>query len=396
MGRRIALVVQGTEGGGVATVANFLIYITMSSGYLVDIISPVFRFNDKYSTLIFRPSTWLKSPIIHKTIRNDLDTYVIGARFAELEFQRYMPRKKLTELLRQYDLIQVVSGSPALAYVTKGVERPVCLFAATMIHLERKSALQKAPLLRKIYGNLNLPLVSAIDKSALRHVNHVFAETLYTKEAILPYISADKISIDTIGVDTEQFNPIQRRTDDYILSTGRLADPRKNIPLLFKAYALLRQSTPDAPRLVLAGMSGPSESDWVLAQKLGIRDFIDFKHKVPLDELISLYQNASFFVLSSNEEGLGIVLLEAMACATPVISTRCGGPDSVVSEEVGFLTPINDAEIMADRMVWMLQNPEKRRQMGDAGRQMILRRFSNEVVAQKYLTVYDKLLSNHT
>jgi len=105
-----------------------------------------------------------------------------------------------------------------------------------------------------------------------------------------------------------------------------------------------------------------------------------------------LYQNAVVFVLTSDEEGLGIVLLEAMACATPVISTRCGGPNTVVSDEVGFLTPVGDAQSLAERILWMLQNPEQRRRMGQAGRNLVEARFSNEVVGKKYQDVYDKLL----
>ena len=76
-----------------------------------------------------------------------------------------------------------------------------------------------------------------------------------------------------------------------------------------------------------------------------------------------------------------------------MISTRCGGPDSVISDQVGFLTPVGDAQAMAERLVWMLQNPQARRQMGLAGREMVERRFSNAIVGQKYLDVYEKLLN---
>jgi colanic acid/amylovoran biosynthesis glycosyltransferase len=81
-----------------------------------------------------------------------------------------------------------------------------------------------------------------------------------------------------------------------------------------------------------------------------------------------------------------------MACATPVISTRCGGPDSVVSDDIGFLVPIGDAQAMAEKLVWMLKNPALRRKMGQAGREMVESRFSKELVGQKYLDVYDRLL----
>lgn len=386
-----------TIRGGVVVVALFIYQQLLNSGrYAPHYISMSMSPRDKKSVRLLSPSTWKSgTQLVEGTWRDTRYTHA-GAFLTEFEIQRYMPRKTLTDLLAQFDLIQVVSGSPAIANVAKKNEVPVCLFTATLTRLERKPVLPKAPLLRKIYGYATLPIISYIEKQALQRTDHVFAETLYAKQALLPYIDEEKVTTDTIGIDVQQFCPIEKRRDDYILCTGRLNDPRKNVKMLFRAYALLRQQISDAPKLILAGMSGPIESDWALAGELRILDYVEFYHEVPPTQLVALYQNAALFVLSSDEEGLGIVLLEAMACATPVVSTRCGGPDSVVSEEeVGFLTPVGNAHAMADRMAWILQNPAQRRKMGEAGREMVVNRFSKEVVGQKYLDVYDRLLGNY-
>ncbi len=383
--------------GGVAVVASFLYQQLLNSGrYAPYYISMAASSRDDKSVRLLSPSSWKSEPQLVKGEWNNVPYTHAGALFTEFEFQRYKPRSGLTEVLNQFDLVQVVSGSPAIAHVTKYVDVPVCLFVATMISSERRAMLRKAGWVKKIYGYLMLPIVSGYDKQALKHIKHVFAETLYVKQALTPFILEEKITVDSIGIDVQRFRPVQYRSDDYILCTGRLSDPRKNVRLLFEAYTILRRQIPDAPRLVLAGISGPTKSDWAFARQLGVYDHIEFRHEVPIAELIQLYQNAVFFALSSDEEGLGIVLLEAMACATPVVSTRSGGPDSVVSEQVGFLTPVGDAQEMANHMLLMLRNPEKRRQMGQAGRQMVESRFSNEVVGQKYLTVYDKLLGVKT
>lgn len=379
--------------GGVAVVASFLHQLLLNSErYTPYYISMAVSSSDEKSVRFLSPGTWNSKPQIVSGEWCNVPYTHAGAFLTEFEFQRYMPRKNLSEFLNQFDLIQVVSGTPAIANVTKYVDVPVCLFVATMINLERKSMLQHSKWFRRLYGQLMLPIVSKIEIQALRNMDHVFAETLYTKQAITPFILDEKISVDSIGIDIQHFKPIRNRSDDYILSTGRLSDPRKNIGLLFKAYALLRQQSPHAPKLILAGLSGPSQADWDLASELQITNHIEFHHEVPLAELITLYQNAALFVLSSDEEGLGIVLLEALACATPVISTRCGGPNSVVTDQVGFLTPVGDAKAMAERLYWMLQNPEKRYKMGQSGRKMIEARFSKEAVGQKYLDIYDKLL----
>jgi len=381
--------------GGVVVVASFIHQQLLESGrYIPHFVSLATSFRDKNSVRLLAPSTWKSGPQLTEGEWANIPYTHAGAFLTEFEFQRYLPRKRLTAFLNRFDLIQVVSGSPAAAYVAKDVRKPICVQAATTTWLERKSLIAQATVLRKLYGILMLSIVSHIEKKVIKQADHIFADTAYTRQAFLPYTPDSKITIDVIGVDTTQFQPIaeEQRTNDYILSVGRFADMRKNVKMLFKAYAILREQMHSTPKLVLAGISGPSESDWELARELRILDHIECHLEVPRDQLVSLYQNAAVLALSSVEEGLGIVLLEAMACATPVVSTRCGGPDTVVSDRTGFLTPVGDAEAMADRLLWMLQNPEMRRQMGQAGRQMVETRFSTGVVGQKYLDVYDRLL----
>lgn len=393
---KIALVKSGLfNSGGVSSVCWFLYQVISSiKRYDVQLLSLETSFNNSVNVRLLSPKTWVWGVQITEYKWHNIPAKHVGARFSEFEFQRYMPHRSLTDMLNQFDLVQVVAGSPATANVVRDIAKPVCLFMATLVRLERKSILQKANVPRKVYGQMMLPIVSRIEKQALKRVDHVFAETEYTRQAILPYTDASKISIDTIGIDTQRFQPIpeKQRTNDYILSVGRFDDARKNVTLLFEAYALLRRRMSAAPKLILAGNTAPDPEAWTKARNLGITEHIIVKKGVSLEELVTLYQNAAIYVLSSDEEGLGIVLLEAMACATPVISTRCGGPDSVISDKTGFLTPVGDAQAMSERLLWMLQNPEQRRNMGQAGKRMVETRFSNEVVGQKYLDIYDQLL----
>ena len=119
---------------------------------------------------------------------------------------------------------------------------------------------------------------------------------------------------------------------------------------------------------------------------LGISDYVKFRQNVLVEELARLYQGASLFVLSSDEEGLGIVILEAMASGLPVVSTRCGGPETAVVEgETGYLTPVGDARALADAMQHLLSHPELRQRLGRAGRQCVEERFSIEAAGKVYL-----------
>jgi glycosyltransferase involved in cell wall biosynthesis len=106
-------------------------------------------------------------------------------------------------------------------------------------------------------------------------------------------------------------------------------------------------------------------------------------------DLVELYQNALCFVLSSDEEGLGIVILEAMACGRPVVSTECGGPGTlIVDEETGFLTPIGDAERLGEKIARLVENTDLRTEMGGAARKRAETMFSVEAAKQPFLRAY--------
>lgn len=198
------------------------------------------------------------------------------------------------------------------------------------------------------------------------------------------------------GVDARLFCPASERNleqDPYVLCVGWLDDPRKNIVLLLDAYALIPEDIRSRLRLVIAGQAGPSDSFWQRAEALGLRDRIEFIYRPSRNELIALYQKASIFVLPSEEEGLGVVLLEAMACGIPVVSTRSGGPDSLIADgEDGYLVPLDDAAALADRIARLCLDEGLNRQMGHRARATIEQRYAEEVAGQAFLDVWDRLL----
>jgi glycosyltransferase involved in cell wall biosynthesis len=151
----------------------------------------------------------------------------------------------------------------------------------------------------------------------------------------------------------------------------------------------------DPPPLVLAGRSGPSDADWVRAQSLGIRPHVTFREDVSLETLVELYRAAACYVVSSNEEGLGLTILEAMACGRPVVSTRCGGPSTVVVEgETGRLVPPRDPDALADALRAVLSRPDAADRMGRQGWARIDDQFSVDASKRRFLEGYQALLAS--
>ncbi|NCC85747.1 MAG: glycosyltransferase, partial [Clostridia bacterium] len=176
---------------------------------------------------------------------------------------------------------------------------------------------------------------------------------------------------------------------------GRLDDPRKNVGLLLFSYALLSKNVRDQVQLLLAGSSPPPPAFWKLAEALKVRDRVSYISCPSQEELVRLYQEASVFVLPSDEEGLGVVVLEAMACAIPVVSTRSGGPDGIISDgEDGYLVPLDAASEMAARLQLLLENPSLNIEMGLNARATIEAKYDERVAGAVFVKMWDQLLGN--
>jgi glycosyltransferase involved in cell wall biosynthesis len=398
MGTRhqVALVVPDfSTSGGVAGVATFLRdVLEQSEGLEADIVSVALSSEDRASIQLQSPKTWRQGVQLSEERKGEIAYTHVGARASEIEYFRYQPRPVLTDRLNRYDLVQVVAGTPAWAQVCKNVECPVALQVATLARVEREATLSEGRGPKALWRRLMTRLTDHLDHRALDHVDVAFVENAWMERHLEGILGRDRVVFAPPGVDTETFTPrTGGDSDDYILSVGRFADPRKNVKLLAEAYARLR-SRVDAPPLILAGRTPPTEDAWKRAEALGVRDAIEFKPDVPQSELVDLYQNAALYVVSSDEEGLGLTILEAMASGRPVVSTRCGGPSTtVVDGKTGKLVPVGDASALADAMQSLLEAPEQAEQMGRRGRRRVEQHFSKEATGNRFLKVYEQLLN---
>jgi glycosyltransferase involved in cell wall biosynthesis len=111
-------------------------------------------------------------------------------------------------------------------------------------------------------------------------------------------------------------------------------------------------------------------------------------------ELARLMARSAMVVLPSLSEGLGRVLVEAMATATPVVGTDVGGiPDLIENGVNGFLVPPDDAAALAQRCRWLLASPRRARAMGQAGQTFASRFYSTEVFLNGYRQMVEQTRS---
>jgi glycosyltransferase involved in cell wall biosynthesis len=171
-----------------------------------------------------------------------------------------------------------------------------------------------------------------------------------------------RVDIVPVGVDTDRFRPGPGpRVPDRILFVGFL-NYMKGIDVLLDAMAVLRDRGVPG-RLVLVGGSfyrntrRQEEELRVRAEALALGDRVTFAGRKPQEEVARLMAESAVVVLPSRAESFGSVLIEALACGTPVVATRCGGPVDVVTSEVGELVPVGDADALADALSRSLADP---------------------------------------
>jgi glycosyltransferase involved in cell wall biosynthesis len=394
---RIAIVVHDLANtGGVGTVARFLRdVIGQSERFAADVFSVALGANDRASVRLRDPQTWTQGVQVRSETDGGVAYEHVGAVASEIEYCRYQPRAALTERLQDYDLVQVVAGTPAWAHVARSVEGPVTLQVATLAREERSWVLDGGWGPKVLWRQLMIRITDRLDHTALRHIDAAFVENQWMQDHLAEHMPPDDVLFAPPGVDTEQFSPgPPPSTGEHILSVGRFQDPRKNVMLLFEAYARLRDRADAVPPLVLAGRSAPTDEAWARAEALGIRDAVTLREDVSMEELVRLYQTAALYVVSSNEEGLGLTILEAMASGRPVVSTACGGPSTTVLDgETGRLVPVGDAEALAAAMDDILRTPERADAMGKRGREQVEQHFSMEATGRHFLDTYAQLLN---
>lgn len=172
-----------------------------------------------------------------------------------------------------------------------------------------------------------------------------------------------------------------------------LLDKKKRVDLLIKAFARLTGKYGDV--ILRIGGDGPErEKLEALVKELQIEDRVCFLGMLSRENVLKEMQKANSFVLSSDFETFGVVLVEALALGKPVISTRSGGPESIVTPEVGYLVERDDVKDLAEAM-------EKMYLARDAWDSKKIRayceqNFSEEAVVQRLSALYNQVIDNDT
>jgi glycosyltransferase involved in cell wall biosynthesis len=197
-----------------------------------------------------------------------------------------------------------------------------------------------------------------------RTADYLLCPSKHVANSFIMYgIPEEKCKVIPYGANTQLFTPKASEKKKFrVLFVGTVG-VRKGLIYLFRALEKL-QANHDFECVIIGGL----EEQFKQIFETYSHFFTHLPH-VPHKDLVGYYQEASVFVFPSLDEGMALVQLEALACGVPVICTPNSGGDSVVEDgKDGFVVPVRNSDLIAERLRTLLENPALVKQMSENAR----------------------------
>jgi glycosyltransferase involved in cell wall biosynthesis len=207
-------------------------------------------------------------------------------------------------------------------------------------------------------------------------------------------VPEDRFRVVPNGINTDFFYPLPgvQRADNHLLVTNSADTPLKGLRYLLEAVASIRKQRD--VRLTVIGAPKKNGVIERLARDLGFNGALRFTGRIEYKDFARYYAETTLAVIPSLYEGFGMPAGEAMACGTPVISTSGGALPEVVGD-AGIIVPPGDKGALEEAILYLLDHPEKRRELGQAGLNRVESAFTWRHAAQKTVDVYREAIDAH-
>jgi len=317
------------------------------------------------------------------------------------------PDCKLYTQLTNLELIKIYEDF--LTSVTDAVEK----FQPNIIHVHHAFPLSwvarvvksvyQIPYIVTVHGS-EIPTAQkdkrylALTGDVLRRARRIVPNSFWTKEWLYRIFGSEyshNVRVIPGGVDLKKFNPDLNISDidkkynlkgkQVVVFAGKLTE--------YKGVKYLVKAARKIPAEVMILGEGPERPKLeAMAKEYGLQNVQFVGHLGTSKDLNKFYKRANIFVAPSVwDEPLGLVILEAMASKTPVVVTRKGGIPLAVKEGMNgyFVRPRNSSDIV-EKVNLLLSNEEKRIKMGENARRIVEERFSWEMIAKRFMMMYEK------
>jgi glycosyltransferase involved in cell wall biosynthesis len=218
-------------------------------------------------------------------------------------------------------------------------------------------------------------------------------------------LPSDRVVVIPNGINVERFDatrdPQFRRSlnigdDEFVVGSVGNLNAEKGFDVLLEAAALLKASGRQYRFVIVGDVNGRQSAELMaLRQHLGLTEdviFTGFRSDVP--QALTAFD---VYALSSRSEGFSISLVEAMAAGLPVVATRCGGPEHIVSDQItGLLVENSSPKALADGITRFHDDRQSARRVGAAARRDVQGRFGVAPQIQSYERLYEECITAHS
>ena len=301
-------------------------------------------------------------------------TYGIGALRAAIQLRQFIRREGVVIVHTVFESSDLWAG-----FVTRATSR------AKLVWSRRDMGILRKPKHRIAYHLM------------ARSPHAVMAVSEEVRQYCVQTDGINSARVHTIynGLNVERFANTRHRSSggQRVISVGNIRRV-KGHDIFIRAAAIIAQRFPRARFSIAGEVLEPQyfQELLMLIDSLGLADRFQFEGGVT--DLPSFLAEAEIFVLPSRSEGFSNALIEAMAASLPVVATRVGGnPEAVEDGVTGLLVPPEDPNALADALQELLSDSERSWAMGEAGRRLAIREFSNDRVVNQVADIYHSLLA---
>lgn len=293
----------------------------------------------------------------------------------------------------------VVHDNQVLAYGIAKIEKRIGIPVLTTLHhpitFDRRVDLAAAPNLRKRLSLTRWYGFLKMQGEVVRQARWiVLPSTSSARDSVTDFgADPDRMEVIPLGVDDCFVPPTKPRVPGRLLAMASADAPVKGIATLLEAFAkLLTERDVELVLVTKPTAGGRTEK---LIDELGIKDKVSFVHGVTDTELVEIMGSAEIACVPSLYEGFSLPTAELMACATPLVVSRAGSIPEVTGPEglcADFVEPGDVGQLTA-AIAALLDDPDRRTRMGEAGRIRALESFSWRAVAQKTAAAYERVIA---
>jgi glycosyltransferase involved in cell wall biosynthesis len=188
----------------------------------------------------------------------------------------------------------------------------------------------------------------------------------------------------------EKLPAINKKNGSFTFLNVAALNKNKGHTALLQAFSKLAKKYPGVA-LRIAGSGEEMTALKEQAKALSLNDNLVFLGHLPVTRVRDEMLACDCFIVSSEFETFGVVVIEANACGKPVISTRCGGPEELINETNGLLVPVGDQEAMVNAMTQVYHNKDQYNAIQI--RENCIQQYGQKAIAEKLISVYNTILT---